>query len=94
MIAGHFGVGKTTTHLQRYCYWPHMNESVSRFIRGCYLCATSKPSNRKLRLYTPLPLPSHPWESISLDFLGGLPMPMKGHDYFYVVVDKFKKYVF
>jgi hypothetical protein len=51
-----------------------MNESVSRYVRGCLLCATRKPSNRMLGLYTPLPVPSRPWESISMDFVGGLPM--------------------
>ena len=91
LIVGHFDVGKTIAHLQRYCYWPRMNESVSHFIRGCYLCATSKPRNRKLGLYTPLPVPSHPWERISMDFVGGLPMPRKGHDYLYFVVDRFSK---
>jgi hypothetical protein len=29
LIAGHFGVSKTVANLQRYCYWPKMNESVS-----------------------------------------------------------------
>jgi hypothetical protein len=91
LIAGHFGVGKTVANLQRYCYWPKMNESVSRYVRGCSLCATSKPSNRKLGLYTPLPVPSRPWESISMDFVGGLPMLRRGHDYLYVVVDRFSK---
>ena len=88
LIVGHFSVGKTLAHLQRYCYWPHMNESVSHFIRGCSLCATSKPRNRKLGLYTSLPVPSHPWEIISMDFVGGLPMSRNGHDYLYVMVDK------
>jgi hypothetical protein len=68
-----------------------MNESVSRYVRGCSLCATSKPSNRKLGLYTPLPVPSRPWESIAMDFVGGLPMSRRGHDYIYVVVDRFSK---
>jgi hypothetical protein len=45
LIAGHFGVGKTVANLQRYCHWPKMNESVSIYVRGCSLCATSKPSN-------------------------------------------------
>jgi len=22
IISGHFGVGKTVAHLQRFCYWP------------------------------------------------------------------------
>ena len=68
-----------------------MLESVSRFIRGCSLCAVIKPSNRKLGLYTPLPVPSHPWESVSMDFVGGLSLSKKSHDYLYVVVDRFSK---
>ena len=55
------------------------------------MCAESKPSNRKLGLYTPLPVPSHPWESVSMDIVGGLPKSRKGHDYLYVVVDRFSK---
>ena len=50
VIARHFSVSKTMPHLQRYCYWPCMLESVSCFIKGCTLCAVSKPSNRKLGL--------------------------------------------
>ena len=55
------------------------------------MCATSKPSNKKLGLYTPLPIPSRTWESVSMDFFGGLPKSRKGHDYVYVVVDRFNK---
>ena len=66
-----------------------MIEIISKYIKGCVMCSTSKPSNRKLGLYTPLPVPSCPWESISMDFVGGFPMSRKGHDYLYVVVDRF-----
>ena len=79
------------TQLQKYCYWPRMQEIVSKYIRGCVICATSKPSNRKLGLYTPLLVPSQPWESVFMDFFRGLPMSRKGHEYLYVVVDQFKK---
>ena len=54
LIVGHFGVRKIVAHLQRYCYWPYMIDSVSRFIRGCSMCATSNPRNKKLGLYMPL----------------------------------------
>jgi hypothetical protein len=91
LIVGHFGVGKTMANLQRYCYWPKMNESVSRYVRGCSLCATSKPNNKMLGLYTRLMVSSRPWESIAMDFVGGLPMSKKNHDYLYVVVDRFIK---
>ena len=68
-----------------------MLESVPHFIIGCSLCDVSKTSNRKLRLYTPLPVPSRPWESVSMDIFGGIPMSKRNHDYVYVVVDRFKK---
>jgi hypothetical protein len=94
LIVGHFGVGKTVDNFQRYYYWLKMNEIVSRYVRGCSLCATSKPSNKNLGLYTPLLVPSHPWESISMDFVGGLHMSKKNHDYIYVVVNNFRKNVY
>ncbi|CAL8998775.1 unnamed protein product [Prunus brigantina] len=92
-VAGHFGVEKTLLNLRRYVYWPKMHLDVSRYIRGCVLCNISKPSNRKLGLYLPLPVPTRPWESISMDFLGGLPKTKSGNDYLFVVVDRFSKMV-
>jgi hypothetical protein len=91
LISGHFGVVKTVAQLQRYCYWPRMNETISKYIKGCVMCATSKPSNKNLGLYTPVPIPSQPWESISMDFVGGLPMSKIGHDDLNVMVDRFNK---
>ena len=91
LVSGHFGVGKTLSHLQRLVYWPRMKDIVTKYVKGCVMCSTCKPTNRKLGLYSPLPVPSHPWESISMDFVGGLPMSRRGHDYLYVVVDRFSK---
>jgi hypothetical protein len=68
-----------------------MYETMSKYVKGCVMCATSKPSNRKLGLYMPLHVPSHPWKCVSMDFVGDLPMSRKGHDYLYVVVDRFRK---
>jgi hypothetical protein len=78
-------------HLQRFFYWTQMKEIVTKYVKGCVMCSTCKPTNRKLGLYSPLPVPSHPWQSISMDVLGGLPMTKGGRDYLYVVVDRFNK---
>jgi hypothetical protein len=78
-------------HLHRFCYWPQMKEIVTKYLKGCVMCSTCKPTNRKLGLYSPLSVPSHPWESISMDFVGGLPMSKRGHNYLYFVVDRFNK---
>ena len=68
-----------------------MKNIVTRYVKGCVMCSVSKPSNRKLGLYTPLPIPSRPWESVSMDFVGDLPLSRKGHNYLYVVFDHFRK---
>lgn len=89
LISGHFKVGKIVEQLQIYCYWPRIQEKVSKYIKGCVLYSTRKPSNRKLGLYTPFLVPLKPWESVSMDFWGGFPSSKIDHDYLYVVVDMF-----
>jgi hypothetical protein len=53
--------------------------------------AISKPTIKKQGLYTPLPTPERPWESISMDYISGLPSTKKGNDCVFVVVDLFSK---
>lgn len=86
-------VTKTLQNLLRYVFWPRMQQDVARFVKRCVLYSTSKPTNRKVGLYTPLPVPTRPWESIFMDFLGGLPVMRWGHSYLFVVVDMFSKMV-
>lgn len=88
---GHFGITKTIQNLQRHFHWPSMQSQVEKFIRACALCCQSKPANRKHGLYQPLSLPTRPWESISMDFLSGLPITQKQHDAIWVVVYRFSK---
>jgi len=90
-VLGHFGVGKNLCHLHRLCCWPHMKNVVTRYVKGCVLCSVRNPINRKLGLYTPLPILSCPWESVSMDFVGNFPLSRRGHDYFYFIMDRFRK---
>jgi hypothetical protein len=57
-VVGNFGVWKTVVKLQRYVYWIRMQEDVAWYIRGCMLCSTSNPINRKQGLYHPLHVPT------------------------------------
>jgi hypothetical protein len=66
-----------------------MKEILTKYVKGCVMCSTCNPTNRKLGLYSPLPVPSHPWESISMDFVGGLSILKGGRYYLYIVVDRF-----
>ena len=46
LISRHSGVGKSVAKSQNFCYWPQMNDTISKYVKGCFMCATSEPSNR------------------------------------------------
>ena len=46
---------------------------------------------KKKGLYTPLPTPSRPWESISMDCMSGLPSTNHNNEFVFMVIDKFSK---
>jgi hypothetical protein len=50
LVSGHSQVGKTMAHLYRFCYWPQMKAIVTKYVKGCVMCSTCNPTNRKLWL--------------------------------------------
>jgi hypothetical protein len=46
---------------------------------------------KKQGMYTPLPIPNKPWESILMDYMLGLLSTKKGNDYVFVDADQFSK---
>ncbi|KAE8665117.1 cytochrome P450 78A7-like [Hibiscus syriacus] len=72
--AGHPGVDRTLALLSEQYYWPHMAEDVQAYVKTCLVCQQDKIEAKKpAGLLQPLPIPEHPWESISMDFIIGLP---------------------
>jgi hypothetical protein len=58
---------------------------------SCTACAIARPIIKKEGMYTPLPTPDMPSESISMDYMSGLPSTKKGNDFVFSVVDQFSK---
>jgi hypothetical protein len=70
---GHFGTKKTEQVLADHSFWPKMRRDVERHVLQCVSCHKAKSRLNPHGLYTPLPIPSVPWEDISMDFVIGLP---------------------
>ncbi|XP_056864141.1 uncharacterized protein LOC130511252 [Raphanus sativus] len=90
-LMGHFGIAKTLKVLQDHFFWPHMKRDVERICGRCATCKAAKSKIQPHGLYTPLPVPTHPWNDISMDFIVGLPRTKTGKDSIFVVVDRFSK---
>ncbi|KAL4302946.1 hypothetical protein GQ457_10G011940 [Hibiscus cannabinus] len=90
--AGHPGVHHTMALLAEWFYWPHMETDVEAYVRTCLICQQDKIEAKKPSgLLQPLPILERPWESISMDFIVGLPNT-DGFASIIVVVDRFSKY--
>ena len=91
--AGHPGWLRTYALLKHSYYWPRMKDDVIEYTRTCIICQQDKVEHIKAAgTLQPLPIPNHAWESISLDFITGLPR-VEDYDGALVVVDRFSKYV-
>ena len=60
-----------------------------------YACLTCQKSNiehqKPAGLMQPLEVPEWKWDSISMDFVTGLPNTLRGHDSIWVIVDRLTK---
>jgi hypothetical protein len=92
-VAGHFGIETIVAMLHKHFYSSKILQKVSKYIRSCTTCTITKPTTKKQGMYTPLPTPDMPWESISMDYMLGLPSTKRGNDCVFVVVDLFSKMV-
>ena len=68
-----------------------MRSKVENFVRRCRVCKHAKGRSQNTRLYRPLPIPARPWDFVSMDFILGFPRTQRGHDYIFVVIDRFSK---
>ena len=74
-LAGHFGIEKTRELVARKYYWPTLRHDVDDYVKGCDVCLASKAVRHKpYGDLQSLPVPTHCWKDLSMDFVTGLPI--------------------
>jgi hypothetical protein len=87
-LTGHPGYFKTYRKIRERFSWKGLKDDVLRHVRECVTCQQNKvEQTHPAGLLQPLPIPEQKWESISMDFITGLPKT-QGRDCIYVVVDR------
>jgi len=90
-LAGHSGRWKTLELVSRNYWWPQMSRYVGRYVSTCDMCLQTKSfKHPPIGELHPLPIPSAPWDTISVDFIVELPQSA-GHDSIMVVVNSVTK---
>ena len=91
--AGHPGVKRTMELITRELYWKTMIQDVKQHIKECIKCQQNKPIRKKRTEITQaIQIPTRPWEIITYDLIGPLPLSNK-YDGIMVIVDKHSKYL-
>ena len=68
----HPGCSQVTSRVRSHFWFPQLNTFIEQQIQQCHACQIHTPSHKHAPL-TSAPLPSQPWENVSLDLFGPLP---------------------
>lgn len=88
----HPGGDKMYNDMKKTFWWPNMKREVAEFVSRCLICQKVKSEHKRPQgLVQPLDIPEWKWESISMDFIVGLPRTQKGNNMIWVIVDRLTK---
>jgi hypothetical protein len=94
--SGHFGRKRTLDVIRRKYFWHGMAKDIKAYVKTCDICQRVKVHRHKTYgALESLPQPKRPFETITIDFITGLPPSRwRGHVYdaILVIVDKYTKW--
>ena len=88
LIGGHPAELKTYQRIAAELYCESMRKDVHKYVSECRICQQKKYlSTTPARLLQPIPIPTHVWDEVTLDFIEGL-HSSGGYNVIFVVVDR------
>ena len=92
IIAIHPNFQKINMDVKRHYYWPGMKIYIKEYVERCFKCQITKAEQVKDPWsLQPLGVPNLKFESISIDFIVGLPRIQSNFDGIMVVVERLTK---
>ena len=90
---GHLGVSKTLAKVKERYYWPGYEVDVEKWVRECQPCQRRNSPHAVTRAPLGTISANAPFEKLSWDITGPLPVTAAGHKYILVITDMFSKWV-
>ncbi|XP_064639559.1 uncharacterized protein K02A2.6-like [Lineus longissimus] len=87
---GHQGIVKTKMLLREKVWFPSIDAMVEECVKDCLPCQATSGRASKPEPLRMTKLPNGPWEEVSVDFYGPLPVPSA--DYLLVMMDDYSRY--
>ena len=90
---GHVGVGKCVHMLANSYHWGSITSDVREVVASCAACQAEKVVFKLKASLHPLPIPSYPFQSVSIDVLGPLQPSARLMTHVVIAVDRFSRWV-
>ena len=89
---GHLGLHKTMEAVKQRYYWPGYEGDIHKWIAECAVCQQRSAPQPAAQAPLGTITASHPFDKISWDIMGPLPLTTQGNRYVLVVTDLFSKW--
>nr|KYP59145.1 Transposon Ty3-I Gag-Pol polyprotein [Cajanus cajan] len=85
----HPGMTKMYQDLKKTFWWSGMKREIAEYVAACLTCHKAKVEHQKLSgLMQQMEIPKWKWDSITMDFIVGLPRSARNRDAIWVIVDR------
>ena len=92
LFSGHQGIKRTISLLKDRYYWPSLNKDVEEYIGKCISCSQRKSGKRNKAPMAKFKPVLEPFELVSSDIVGPLPVSRNGNRYLLTFIDYLTRY--
>jgi len=91
ILSGHAGISHTYDKLRTHVWWHKMMQTIMYVLSQCPVCLRTK-QEQKITPNHPTMIPTYPWQMVSVDIVGPLPITSGGNKYILTMQDCYSKY--